>query len=77
MNFGFSGIGFDDALLGLIKLLFIVGGTLYFIFAFVVIRQITIMKKTLITPLEFEISALGWLHLALTTGLFLYFVFGL
>jgi hypothetical protein len=72
MNFGF-----DTALLTFIKLLFLIGGGLYFLFAFVVIRQIAIMKKTLITPLEIEISILGWLHLALTAGLFLYFLFGL
>jgi hypothetical protein len=72
MNFSF-----DTALLALIKLLFIIGGALYFLFAFVVIRQIAIMKKTLITPLELEVTTLGWLHLALTTGLFLYFLLGL
>ena len=74
---GFEGLGFDTALLAFVKLLFIIGGALYFLFAFVVIRQISVMKKTLITQLELEISFLGWVHLALTTGLFLYFVFGL
>ena len=77
MNFGIDTFSFNEALLGTIKLLFIVGGVLYFAFAFVIIRQISVMKKTLITPLELEISSLGWIHLALTTGLFLYFVFGL
>jgi len=77
MNFGLAEIGLDDALLGFVKLLFVVGGGLYFGFAFIVIRQINVMKKTLITPLELEVTLLGWLHLALTTGLFLYFIFGL
>jgi hypothetical protein len=77
MNFGLNGITLDSALLGLVKLLFIVGGVLYFAFAFVVIRQIKIMKKTLITPLEIEVTMLGWVHLGLTVGLFLYFIFGL
>ncbi|OGJ37544.1 MAG: hypothetical protein A2383_00800 [Candidatus Pacebacteria bacterium RIFOXYB1_FULL_39_46] len=69
MNFGL-----DNALLIVIKLLFIIGGGLYFLFSFVVIRQITIMKKTLITTLEPEISLLGWIHLLLVLGLFLYFI---
>ena len=72
MNFNF-----DTTILILVKSLFIIGGGLYFAFAFIIIRQIAVMKKTLITPLEFEISFLGWLHLALTVGLFLYFIFGL
>jgi hypothetical protein len=75
MNLGIGGLEFSTALLGLLKILLIVGGGLYFVFAFIVIRQIAVMKKTLITPLELEISFLGWFHLALTTGLFLYFVF--
>jgi hypothetical protein len=79
MNFGFNLIGTDahTALLMIVKLLFVVGGGLYFLFAFIVIRQIAVMKKTLLTPLGLEISFLGWLHLALTIGLFLYFIFGL
>ncbi|MFH2118508.1 MAG: DUF5657 family protein [Candidatus Paceibacterota bacterium] len=72
MNFAF-----DSALLTAIKLLFLIGGGLYFLFSFVVIRQIIVMKKTLVTPLEPEISLVGWVHLLLTAGLFLYFIFGL
>jgi hypothetical protein len=72
MNFELS-----IALLAFVKLLFIIGGVLYFLFAFIVIRQIAVMRKTLITALEPEISALGWIHLALTIGLLLYFIFGL
>lgn len=77
MNLGLIGLNFDTALLGFVKLLFIVGGALYFVFAFIVIRQIAVMKKTLITPLGNHVSILGWLHLALTICLFLYFIFGL
>lgn len=77
MNFGLVGISFDTALFGFLKALFIIGGALYFAFAFIVIRQIAVMKKTLITPVGTQVSFLGWLHLALTTCLFLYFIFGL
>ena len=79
MNFGLDLAGTDahTALLMIVKLLFVVGGVLYFLFAFIVIRQIAVMKKTLLTPLGLEISFLGWLHLGLTIALFLYFIFGL
>lgn len=65
---------FNTALLGLVKLLLIVGGILYLFFSVIIIRQITVMRKTLITALEPEISALGWIHLGLTVGLLVYFV---
>lgn len=65
---------FNVALLGLVKLLLIVGGILYLFFSVIIIRQITVMRKTLITTLEPEISVLGWLHLGLTVGLLVYFL---
>lgn len=77
MNFDLDAAGVNMALLTLVKVILIVGGALYFVFAFIVIRQISVMRKTLITPLEPEIAFLGWLHLGMTTGLFLYFLFAL
>lgn len=76
-GFGLGPADFGSSLLWLFKLLMIVGGLCYLVFAFLVIRQISIMKKTLITPLSPEVSLLGWLHLTLTSALFLYFIFGL
>ncbi|HQM15598.1 MAG TPA: hypothetical protein PLM16_00090 [Candidatus Woesebacteria bacterium] len=69
MNNLFSGISsvnnipFNHILLLIFKLLLDVGGVLYLVFAVVVVRQISIMKKTLITPLSPLISLLGYLHL--------------
>jgi len=63
MNFGFdlAGTGAQTAILMLVKLLFIIGGALYFAFAFVVIRQISVMKRTLITPLNWKfLSSAGY-----------------
>jgi hypothetical protein len=67
-------LGIDQPLLLVFKLLLIIGGLCYVVFAFVVIRQLSVMKKTLITTLAPEISALGWVHLIMAGGLFLYFV---
>lgn len=77
MPLSFGTIGFSESILMLFKFFFIVGGAFYLLFAFVVIRQIAIMKKTIITHLEPEIFALGWLHLAAAVGLLAYFIFKL
>lgn len=77
MPFNFGEIGFSQSILMLFKLLLIIGGGFYVIFAFIVIRQITVMKKTLITVLEPEIFILGWLHLLAAIGLFVYFILAL
>lgn len=45
---------------------FIIGAIIYIIFAVVVVRQIAVMKKTLITPVSSFISLLGYIHLALS-----------
>lgn len=74
MNFELTDASLNTALLSFIKILFLVGGLLYFAFAFIVIRQIKVMRKTLITALEPEIAVLGWIHLGLTIFLFLYFL---
>lgn len=68
-------LGINGPLLLLFKVMLIVGGLCYLVFAGVVMRQISVMKKTLITPLEPEIAILGWIHLGLTITLFLYFLF--
>ena len=51
-----------------VKLFFIVGGLLYLVFSFVVVRQIAIMKRTIITPLSPLVTTLGYVHMAVTAG---------
>lgn len=51
------------ALLGL-KGIFVMSAILYIIFAFLVIRQIQVMKKTLVTPFSPIFITLGFIHLA-------------
>lgn len=61
-----NGLTMDSALMLVLKLFFIVGGLLYFVFSLVVVRQIAVMKKTLITPLSPTVTAIGYIHLIAT-----------
>jgi hypothetical protein len=46
------------------QIMFVVAAVLYLIFSLLVIRQIDLMKKTLITPFSPVITAIGLIHLA-------------
>ncbi len=56
------------------RIMFYLGAIIYIIFAFVVIRQIAVMKKTLITTFSPVISLLGYLHLGLAIGLLILYI---
>jgi hypothetical protein len=53
---------------------FIVGGIIYVIFSVVVIRQIAVMKRTLITSFSPVIRILGYVHLALSILVLLFYI---
>ena len=55
-----------------VKIMFLIGFGLYVIFAFVAARQIDNMGKTVITPLSPFIQLLGYLHLLLAIGAFVF-----
>lgn len=46
-----------------IKGLFLIGVLIYFIFALIIVRQIHVMKKTLITPFSPFVQTIGYTHL--------------
>lgn len=46
-----------------IKGIFLLGILIYFIFALIVVRQIHVMKKTLITPFSPVVQTAGYTHL--------------
>ena len=75
MQLDYSLLNLDTALEILFKVLFIAGGLVYLVFSLVVHRQITIMKKTLTTPLSPIITLLGLAHLALTIFTLAFFIF--
>lgn len=53
----------SDAFLLFLKILFVLAAMFYVGFAFVVTRQIKIMKTTLITTISPTITFVGYLHL--------------
>jgi len=55
-----------------VKAMFLIGFGVYVIFAFVAARQIDNMGKTIITPLSPFIQLLGYLHLLLAIGAFIF-----
>lgn len=50
-------------ILMLVKLFFVIGGLLYFIFGFIVVRQIQLMRSTVVTPFSSVIQLFGLVHL--------------
>jgi len=57
---------------GALKMLFIIGFSLYAIFAFVTTRQIEIMSHTVQTPLSSSIRLVGYIHLFVALGMIVY-----
>ena len=64
---------FNSALFDLVlKWLFVIGFGMYVIFSFIVTRQIAIMRDTLITTFSPLFTVMGYLHLALSIGFFIF-----
>ena len=57
-----------------LKWLLIVCFVFYVIFAFVVVRQIAIMRKTLITPIAPILTTIGYAHLAISIFITITFI---
>ncbi len=67
-------IDFQKIQLFIEKLLFLTGSLLYLVFAVVVVRQINIMEKTIMTDFSPVITLLGLMHLAFTISVFIGFL---
>lgn len=59
------------------KILFILGAFLYVLFSIVVVRQISIMRSTLVTDYSAILTTLGYIHLLLSIGVLWFFVISL
>lgn len=57
-----------------VKVLFIIGAVLYLVFAFVVVRQIHLMRSTVITPFSNVIQLLGIIHLIFAFAVLFLFI---
>lgn len=74
MDSFFNNLEFNLALLNVFKWFLIISMGFYTIFAFVVIRQITVMKKTIVTKLSPKITTLGYIHFIFSIGVLVGFV---
>jgi hypothetical protein len=63
-----------EIVVGVFKLLFVLFAFLYLIFAFVVTRQIKVMRTTLITPFSPFVRVLGYTHFIFASIVFLSFI---
>jgi hypothetical protein len=64
----------DNLLQTLFKSFFIIDGIFYIILSVIIIRQINIMRKTLITPFSPVIEMLGFVHLIISVLVLTFFV---
>lgn len=58
----------------MVKYMFLTGAVLYVIFAFLVIRQISVMSNTVQTTGSFTIKIIGYLHFILAIMVLVYFI---
>lgn len=49
--------------LGVMKVMFVIAAILYVLFSFVVVRQIELMRKTVVTSLSAFLQLIGYIHL--------------
>lgn len=56
---------------GLAKLVVSFAFFLYLLFALVIVRQVHLMSRTLIVPIDFPIKLLAWIHFGLAIFSFL------
>lgn len=56
---------------GLVKLVVDFAFFLYIFFAFIIIRQVNLMSRTLVVPIAFPIKLLAWIHFGLAIFSFL------
>lgn len=61
-----------NVLFNVVKIFFLIGFFLYILFAFLVVRQIEEMRRTVVTPLSPIIQVVGYLHLLFSIVAFLF-----
>lgn len=59
-------------LFDILKIMILVGFGIYIIFAFVVVRQIQIMTRTITTGLKIPVTMLGLIHLGFALAVWLF-----
>ena len=64
-----------NIMMTLLKIFFVLGSAIWLVYSFIVFRQISIMKKTLITKFSSNINLLGLINLFLAVIMFFSFLF--
>ncbi len=64
-------------LLDFVKILFIIASLIYLVFAFVIVRQIQVMRSTVITPASGLMQILGFSHLVFAFAVLVLFIISL
>ncbi len=64
----------SDLVQFILKVLFVLAGALYVIFSFVVIRQIALMRQTVVTPFSTTIKLGGYVHFLFALVVLIYFL---
>ncbi len=60
-----------------LKVIFVLAGGLYVLFSFVVVRQISLMRHTIITTFSTIITMVGYIHLIISVCVLLFFLVSL
>ncbi len=68
----FYGVNLTTFASDIVKVMFLIAFGLYVFFAFIAVRQIDIMRRTVITPLSPLIQLIGYIHLFVAIGLLLF-----
>jgi hypothetical protein len=71
---GFGRIDANQLIVGSVKIMFVIAGILYLVFAGLVLRQVYIMKHTVVTSFSPIVVLLGYAHLVLAVLVFLFFL---
>jgi hypothetical protein len=72
--FMFSPDANGEFMLVAIKYMFVIGGVIYLLFAFLITKQINLMNKTLVTTVSSKNKLLGRLHLTATVLVLIYYI---
>ncbi len=70
-------VEFNHIFFSFLKILFILAGIIYTVFAVVAIRQIHTMQKSLMTSLSGKLKILGYVHLVFAILVLLFFIVSL
>jgi hypothetical protein len=58
----------------ILKLIFVVAALFYLVYSFIMLRQVQLMKKTLITSFSSSVNLLGFANFLLALAMFIGFI---